>query len=175
MGANLSSTVPSNLLGNICRICFYLSSWAACQGAVGPEPSPEANAPSGPVIPPGTIGRAPHYEMRASVIDSCDVPPHARHPDIRRVGVNVTLEAGAALQIPASPYYFSLIDSENIVYEATLGGCSPALAPTLLGPGDVAQGWISFDIPEAAKSLKLSYAPRLTTPIPEELVFRVTP
>jgi uncharacterized protein DUF4352 len=113
--------------------------------------------------------------MRASVIDGCDLPAYARHADIRRVGVNVRLEARSALQIPASPYYFALIDADNIVYEATLGGCSPALAPTLLGPGELAQGWISFDIPESAKSLKLSYAPRLTTASPEELVFRVTP
>jgi hypothetical protein len=114
--------------------------------------------------------------MRASVLDSCDLPPYARHAaEVRRVGVNVTLEARAELQVPANPYYFSLIDSDNIVYEATLGGCSPALRPTLLAPGDVARGWVSFDIPEAAKGLKLSFAPRLTTTAPEELIFRVTP
>jgi hypothetical protein len=114
--------------------------------------------------------------MRASVLDTCELPPHARHAaEIRRVGVNITLQALAELQIPANPYYFALIDSDNIVYEATLGGCSPALAPTLLGPGEVARGWISFDLPETAKDLKLSYAPRLTSTTPEELVFRVTP
>ena len=66
------------------------------------------------------------------------------------------------VQVPANPYYALLIDEEGRAYEATLGGCEPALPNRLLEHGESARGWLTFDVPENSRKLQLAYAPRLT-------------
>jgi hypothetical protein len=83
------------------------------------------------------------------------------------------MHARGELQIPANPYYALLIDGKDIAHEATLGGCTPALSPSLLAPGQTAQGWISFDVPREGQNWRLSYAPELTTASEDELVFQL--
>jgi hypothetical protein len=153
-----------------CLVCFFLG----CVAPASDGTEYTANAEPGTVIPPGTRGRAPHFEMQVSVPSSCPLPAYVlASQGLKRVGVKVTLTAHGELQVPANPYYAYLIDAESVAYEATLGGCEPDLSPTLVEPGQSAQGWLSFDIPQRARAAKLSYAPRL--PDPEELTFRLTP
>jgi hypothetical protein len=92
---------------------------------------------------------------------------------LTRVGVEVRLHARGELQIPANPYYALLIDGKNIAYEATLGGCTPPLSPSLLAPGQSARGWISFDVPRDSQNWRLSYAPELIQAPDDELVFQL--
>ncbi len=102
-----------------------------------------------------------HYEMTASVPDECATP--STHGDgLARVGIEVTLSARGAVQVPANAYYALLVDSDRRAHEATLGGCEPALPPTLLEPGQSARGFIVFDIPEQSRGLQLVYAPRIS-------------
>ena len=125
-------------------------------------------------IPPGAQGSAKHYAMRVSPLEECgpsnDGPPDA---DLTRVGVEIRLQARGELQIPANPYYALLIDGKNIAHEATLGGCTPSLSPTLLAPGQTARGWISFDVPRDSRDWRLSYAPELIAAPEDELVFQL--
>jgi uncharacterized protein DUF4352 len=154
-----------------CVVCLALG----CEGPASSGAEQGTNAEPGALIPAGTPGRTPHFEMQVSVLDSCPAPADAP-PDKgqKRVGVKVSLSARAELQVPANAYYAYLIDADNVMYEATLAGCEPALAPSLLEPGETANGWLSFDIPKQTKNPKLSYAPRLLTPHPEQLTFRLT-
>jgi len=93
----------------------------------------------------------------------------------RRVGVLVTLQARGSLQVPANPYYARLIDGKDVVREATLSGCAPALAATLLETPQVARGWINFEVPLAETDFWLSFAPPLTTGARAEVTFRLAP
>jgi len=64
--------------------------------------------------------------------------------------------------VPANPYYALLVDGEGRTYEATLGGCEPALPARLLEHGETVRGFIAFDVPENGRGLTLAYAPRLS-------------
>jgi Domain of unknown function (DUF4352) len=125
----------------------------------------------GALVPMGSLGRAPHYEMSVLGSEECAGHSRGRPEDGLIWGVDVTVRASNDLQVPANPYYALLIDKENRVFEAVLDGCRPALDPGLLRPGETAQGWISFALPRAASRLKLVYSPALTSGVPEELSF----
>jgi hypothetical protein len=138
----------------------------------GPDASTVAAAP---VSTPertraGNLIRADHYQMRSSALEECS-PPERDGPagGTRRVGVEVWLEPTGTVQVPANPYYARLVDGQGDVYEATLGGCGPALAPTLPVRGLPAQGWIVFDVPRAARAFTLVYAPELVGATKSEL------
>jgi hypothetical protein len=105
--------------------------------------------------------------------EECGGNSRGRNEDRLTWGVDVSVRASHALQVPANPYYALLIDGENRVFEAVLDGCRPALDPGLLGPGETARGWLSFALPRAANRLKLVYSPALTSGVPEELSFAV--
>jgi hypothetical protein len=87
----------------------------------------------------------------------------------------VTLQARGVLQVPANPYYARLIDGQNVAREATLTGCTPALASVLLEAPRVARGWINFEVPYGAADWLLAYAPALATGERPEVTFRLAP
>jgi len=50
-----------------------------------------------------------------------------------------------------------LVDSEGYVYAEQLGGREGELAPVSLNPGETAQGWVAFSIPETSVPASLIY------------------
>jgi hypothetical protein len=150
---------PSKLLSLLLPVIVA----PACDAQTGKAAPTEPAGPSRGTIHIGSVGITPHYEMTASVPEECSVPG-AAGPDegLTKLGVEVTLSARGAVQVPANPYYALLIDSERRVFEATLGGCEPALEPRLLEPGESARGLVVFDVPERSRGLELVYAPRLS-------------
>jgi hypothetical protein len=116
------------------------------------------------------VGATDSFFMRVSATKECRPPRHQK-PNVSLVhmGVEVTLEARSDLVVPANPYYAVLVDDQSRVHEATLGGCSPALRARLLGTGQRAQGWLSFDVPSDALRFTLVYAPRVDGHTPEIL------
>lgn len=101
--------------------------------------------------------------MTASVPEECSLAGGARPDDgLKQLGIEVTLSARGAVQVPVNPYYALLADSEQRMFEATLGGCEPALEPRLLERGQTARGFVVFDVPEQSRGLELVYAPRLS-------------
>lgn len=170
----------SNLSLTAGRTAVMILLSTGCQrgaGLDGGSPSSAGSrslaAPNG-VILPGAQGSAKNYSMRVSALEECGPSNDGPIDDgLTRVGVEVRLHASGELQIPANPYYALLIDGKNIAHEATLGGCTPALAPSLLAPGQTARGWISFDVPRESQNWQLSYAPELTKAAEDELVFQL--
>jgi hypothetical protein len=120
----------------------------------------------------GELGQAAHYTLSVLETKECVVEAHFKpSAGSVKLGVKVSLEARTALQVPANPFYATLIDASNIVYESTLAGCQPALQATQLDHGQKAAGWVSFDVPAQARGLRFAYAPVLLGPGREELVF----
>jgi uncharacterized protein DUF4352 len=159
---------------------------AACQR--NPDPDAPLPAPSTPPerveaqLPPladraartGEVATAAHYSMSVSETKECAMESHFRPSEgFIKLGVKVSIEARDATQVPANPFYATLIDTTSVVYESTLAGCQPALAASQLVKGQKASGWISFDVPADAKGLRLAYAPVLLGAGREELLFQL--
>jgi hypothetical protein len=119
--------------------------------------------------PAGNLIRTDHYQVRSSALKECSPERDGPLGGTRRVGVEVWLEPTGTVQVPANPYYARLVDGQGDAYEATLGGCGPPLAPTLPKPGLPAEGWIVFEVPRAARSFTLVYAPELVGATKSEL------
>jgi hypothetical protein len=130
-------------------------------GESAPLSEPRQLDPTGKARADATI-RTPYYQIRASLPEECSPPrPSLGSTATRRVGIELSIEPTSDVQVPADPYYARLVDAERNVHEATLGGCGPALAPTLPARGQTARGWIVFELPLAARATTLLYAPEL--------------
>jgi hypothetical protein len=143
-------------------------------GAHGGAPSPTTE--HGAVIAaggPGRLGvpvRTDHYVITASAFQPCAPEKAADHRSERaadrttlteRVGVELSIERTGLVQVPANPYYATLVDADDDVHEATLGGCGAPLEPALPAAGQTARGWVVFDVPEKGRTFTLFYAPEL--------------
>jgi hypothetical protein len=118
--------------------------------------------------------RTEYYQIRASLPEECSAPRRAsRSTDTRRLGIELAIEPTSDVQVPADPYYARLVDAERNVYEATLGGCGAALAPTLPARGQTARGWIVFELPRTARPVTLLYAPELVGAAKAELAIEL--
>lgn len=132
----------------------------ACRSAAGSGDPPASSEPGGARA--GALLRTPHYHLVASFPEDCAPPsPALASVATRRVGVELSVEPTGDVQVPANPYYARLVDAEQNVYEATLGGCGAPLAPALPQPGQAARGWVVFELPRAARPVTLLYAPEL--------------
>lgn len=134
----------------------------ACRSAnpSGSEPAPHEPAP-GVARAEATI-RTPYYEIRASLPEECSPPqPALGSTTTHRIGIELAIQPTSDVQVPADPYYARLVDAQRNVYEATLGGCGAALAPSLPARGQTARGWIVFELPRSARPVTLLYAPEL--------------
>lgn len=135
----------------------------ACRSAnpSGGEPAPTTGLSASTARAEATI-HTPYYRLRASLPVDCPAPqPAQRSSTTRRIGIELALEPTSQVQVPADPYYARLVDAEHDVYEATLGGCGSALAPTLPARGQTARGFVVFELPRAARPVTLLYAPEL--------------
>jgi hypothetical protein len=140
----------------------------SCRG----DAAPGATRHSEPAARAGASLETPHYRIRASVPRDC--PARGLPTRARRIGVEISLEPTGSVQVPANPYYAQLVDGQGTVYEATLGGCGPALSPSLPGRGQPASGWIVFDVPRGARDFILIYAPELVGAPKSELSIDLT-
>jgi hypothetical protein len=59
-----------------------------------------------------------------------------------------------------NPFYFNVKDESGFQYNFSAFGKEPQLASSNdLQPGKIARGWMTFEVPKAAKTLTLAYAP----------------
>jgi hypothetical protein len=62
-----------------------------------------------------------------------------------------------------NPFYFKVKDDSGFEYNFNAFGKEPQLASSNdLQPGKISRGWITFEVPKAAKTLTLSYSPGFT-------------
>jgi uncharacterized protein DUF4352 len=71
-----------------------------------------------------------------------------------------------------NPFYFKVKDDSGFEYNFTAFGKEPQLASSNgLQPGKISRGWMTFEVPKAAKTLTLSYTPGVTGQ-PVEFVYK---
>ncbi len=109
----------------------------------------------------GETALAPDYALTVAETKLCDrtkIQPRAGHV---RLGVRIEIAARGEREVRVNPFYARLTDAERdgYAYVATFGGCEPDLKSSRIGKGERMAGWITFEIPEKAKGLELSYSP----------------
>jgi hypothetical protein len=103
-----------------------------------------------------------------------DCPTEPRSPPKRgfvRVGVELVIEGTSAIEVPVNPFYATLTDKGVDAYTSTLAGCEPWLPWVRVTAGKQARGFVTFEIPKAARKLELQYAPAVLGAGTEELRF----
>jgi hypothetical protein len=139
-------------------------------------PPPEADLPASRerAARSAEVASTAHFSMSFSTMKECPVESHFKPREgFVTLGVEVTIQALGAVQVPVNPFYATLIDANNVVYESTLAGCQPALGARQLSDGARVSGWLSFDVPAQARGLRLAYAPVLLGAGREELLFQL--
>lgn len=117
----------------------------------------------GETAAPSASGRgdSPNFDLDVLAVRDCEPEPHLNlGPDEYLLGVRVEIEAKVD-DVPQNYYYGQLLDSEGRAYSASYDGCEPRLAGRPLKKGQVASGFINFQIPRRAHGTTLEYAPRV--------------
>jgi hypothetical protein len=160
----------------LARVAFFAPLALGCQqnenriSGAAPPPLTEAKAPAGSAGRLGVPVHADQYVIVASAFEPCAAGQTVdRAARTQRVGVELSIQRSGPVQVPASPYYATLVGSNGDVYEATLGGCGAPLGPSLPAPGELARGWVVFEVPTADKDFTLVYDPELVE-VPEREV-----
>ncbi len=114
--------------------------------------------------PPGSMGewlRGRDYELMIRDVRRCqEDSAFGPAPGLKRIGVKLSLRASTEHGVPSNPFYALLTLESGARVEPQLGGCKPALGASLLTQGQVAEGFVSFDVPEGAnEEATLRYAP----------------
>lgn len=174
--------------------CCLLLLMPACQRAQqrsddDPPHGPEFGAPrevvmnaaGSPVVgdeprftPANETAQLPHFSMRLGELKNCKVEPYlSPKPGQTVLGVEVVLEGKAPLEVPANPFYATLLGPAGEQYESTLAGCKPGLSATQLTEGKRAQGFVSFVVPERMREFRLVYSPAIIGINKEEARFQL--
>jgi hypothetical protein len=91
-----------------------------------------------------------------------------------KVAVDVALEGASRLEVPANPFYATLVTESGESVASTLAGCEPSLPSIRLVAGQKARGLVTFEIPKATRKFEVRYAPLVIGPGVEELRFAMT-
>lgn len=103
---------------------------------------------------------------------ACPIPPYfAPKVGNIKLGIEVKITATSDKQVPVNPFYAKLTDSAGYSYTSTFGGCNPELVSVKLDPGQTANGWITFEIPQTSVGLIFTYNPFIVSADPTEVKF----
>jgi hypothetical protein len=156
---------------------------AAAGRDAGPEQGPrnpekeDAQPPKAPAPPSklhriGETASAKDFRFRVEHIKRCETEPYFRpRPGNVKLGVEVEVETTGATALMVNPFYAWVHDAHGRNYYFTLAGCEPALQATRLEPAQTAEGWLTFEVPESANDLELSYGPPTSSGAPAEVRF----
>jgi hypothetical protein len=127
----------------------------------GADPAPVVGSPGAePVYAVGAPGDARDYRMTVLGKRPCKVEPHfSPRAGNMKLGVEVEIEGRTEREVPVSAFYALLSDDAGNLYRPTLAGCSPALPAERVREGESIKGFITFELPDQARGLKLSYEP----------------
>jgi hypothetical protein len=120
----------------------------------------------------GEKAQAPDFSMSIENVKECKVPYYfkAKKGNIK-LGVEVELEGSADKDVPVNPFYAKITDGDGYSYTSTFGGCTPDLKSVRINKGEKARGWITFEVPDKAKGLKLTYNPFIISTVKQEVKF----
>jgi hypothetical protein len=138
-----------------------------------PPANTQAATTAAPTAPPpampdklykvGETGKALDYNLAVENVTECKRKWSSPKKGNIFLGVEATVEATADKQFMASPSQAKVIDSQNLTYNslgyASTVNCDPTFKFTNLAKGEKAKGWLIFEVPKDASSLKMSYNP----------------
>ncbi|MBN1607722.1 MAG: DUF4352 domain-containing protein [Polyangiaceae bacterium] len=142
-----------------------------------PAPTQDDQAPKVPAPPTklhriGETASTDDYRFRVEHIKHCETEPYFRpRPGNVKLGVEVKVDSTAATAVMINPFYAWVRDSHGRSYYFTLAGCEPTLRATRLEPEETAAGWLTFEVPESANDLELSYGPPTAKGAPPQVRF----
>jgi hypothetical protein len=146
--------------------------------AVSQTPAAPASAPAPAIAPTpqvhgvGAEARAHDYSLVVTEVQECQVKYYFKPKKGNiKLGVEVLIEAVSDKEVPVNPYYAKITDSEGHAYVSTFGGCEPELKAVRVTQAQPARGWITFEVPEAAKGLVFSYSPIIIGGLKQNLEF----
>jgi Domain of unknown function (DUF4352) len=120
----------------------------------------------------GDKAQAPDFSMSIENVKECKVPYYFKPKKGNiKLGVEVQLEGSADKDVPVNPFYAKITDGDGYSYTSTFGGCSPELKSVRISKGEKARGWITFELPDKAKGLKLTYNPFIISTVKQEVKF----
>jgi len=127
----------------------------------GADPAPVVGSPGAePAHAVGAPGDARDYRMTVLGTKPCKVEIHfSPSAGNVKLGVEVEIEGRTEREVPVSAFYASLSDDAGNMYRPTLAGCAPALPADRVREGETIKGFITFELPDAARGLRLSYEP----------------
>ncbi len=105
------------------------------------------------------------YSMQVLVVEDPTSPSgvYLVEPGQRLVGVEVAIGNVSETILAVSPLFFILLDDQGFVYPATIGARREEIASLDLNPGETAQGWVAFSIPETTVIESLKFVPSLVS------------
>jgi hypothetical protein len=125
------------------------------------EPSPivGADGPE-PLLGLGDTGRARDWEMTLLAVKPCEVETYFRPKTGNiKLGVEVEIAGTSDREVPVSAFYAKLVDADGGVHRPTLAGCTPSLSSERVSRGEQVRGFITFELAESVRGLRLSYQP----------------
>lgn len=137
-----------------------------------PTPEPRTLGLSATSHAVGERAESRDYFMTLIALSTCEVEPHFRPAGGRiKLGLDVLIEARGVREVPANPFLARLRDAEGRDYQADIAGCTPTLRAERLAANDKARGFITFEVPQDANGLVMTYAPFVVGVGLEELSF----
>jgi hypothetical protein len=137
-----------------------------------PERPPNRLAPPKERILSGEWGTKDDYRMRVVTVSECAVESYfAPKEGHIKLGIEVELVGTSDKEVPSSPLHAALLDGDGARYEATLAGCRPSLPPKRVKQDETARGFVTFEIPKAARGLVLRYEPFVVGRAETDLAF----
>ena len=103
------------------------------------------------------------YNLTVVSIAECEGEPAAL-PGHLKLQVEVLIEGTGESHTAVSSAFAKLTDAEGHSYSNGAAGCEPELNAAQLRKGEIRRGWLSFELPDRADGLVLSYTPRGANP-----------
>ena len=135
-----------------------------------PPPVPMAptislgSAPGTPAALPGVgdSATAADYRITVKAVRECRVEAYLRPKEENlTLGVELSIEGTRDRDVPVTPFHAKLQDADGNTYAATLAGCRPILPSVRVAKGETVEGWVSFELPRAAREPVLAYDPMI--------------
>jgi len=120
----------------------------------------------------GDTANTADYKMTLLAVKECKVETYFRPKAGNiKLAVEIAIEGNRDVDVPVSPFHARITDSESHEYSSTLAGCTPILPSVRVAKGERADGWITFELPEKATGLNLTYDPVIIGGTRQSLVF----
>ena len=120
----------------------------------------------------GDTAGATDYQITLKSVRECRVESYLRpKAENLTLGVELSIEGTRDRDVPVSPFHAKVVDADGNSYAATLAGCRPILPSVRVAKGEKVEGWVSFELPRAAKEPTLNYEPTIIGSPPQALRF----